>query len=180
MRGEFLLLIFQLIPLSDHQHKKQMAPKRQLALLFFIKNTCHFSKVEHFSVLKLLKWVVLSLSRALNDTANRIFCINMILEFFNLSLPDGLKCVGARLRQIGAFWPLTGDCTRLRDRRMSLIMSKGRAAVFLSYIEAGTSVKSHLSMTSQFYDLFYDLSVSRDPLSKSKNVIWRCSSSNVW
>ena len=36
------------------------------------------------------------------------------------------------LRQIGAFRPLRRDCSRLRDRRMSWIVSKRRAAVFLS------------------------------------------------
>ena len=39
------------------------------------------------------------------------------------------------LRQIGLFRPLRGDCTRLRDRRVSWIVSKGRAAFFISYIE---------------------------------------------
>ena len=48
------------------------------------------------------------------------------------------------LRQIGAFRSLRRDCTRLRDHRMSLIESKGRAAVFISLNEAGTSVKSRV------------------------------------
>ena len=36
------------------------------------------------------------------------------------------------MRQIGTFWPLRRDCTRLRHRRMSIIVSKGRASFFLS------------------------------------------------
>ena len=36
------------------------------------------------------------------------------------------------MRQIGAFRTLRRDCARLRHRRMSWIVSKGRAAVFLS------------------------------------------------
>ena len=47
------------------------------------------------------------------------------------------------MRQIGAFQPSRRDCAKLRDRRMSWIVSKGRAAVFLSNIEAEASVKSH-------------------------------------
>ena len=46
------------------------------------------------------------------------------------------------MRQISAFRSLRRDCTRLTDRKMSWIVSKGRATVFLSNIEAGTSVKS--------------------------------------
>ena len=64
-------------------------------------------------------------------------------NIFNLSVPDSLICVGDRWRQIAAFRPLRRDCTRLSDRRMSWIVSKSRPAVFLSYIEAETSVKSH-------------------------------------
>ena len=47
------------------------------------------------------------------------------------------------MRQIAAFRYLRIDCARLRDRRMSDVkrsVSKGRATVFLSYIDAGTSV----------------------------------------
>ena len=44
------------------------------------------------------------------------------------------------MRQIAAFRSLRIDCVRLRDRRMSGIVSKSRVAIFLSYIEAGTSV----------------------------------------
>ena len=55
---------------------------------------------------------------------------------------------GFPMRQIGAFLRLRRDCARLRDRRMSLIVSKGRAAVFLSYIAAGKSVKYYV--LSQF------------------------------
>ena len=53
----------------------------------------------------------------------------------NRSVPDSIICVGIGWRQISAFQPLGRDCTRLRDRRMSWIVSKGRAAFFLSYIE---------------------------------------------
>ena len=42
------------------------------------------------------------------------------------------------MRQIGAFQPLRRDCAKVRDRRV-WIVSNGRAAVFLSYME----VKSH-------------------------------------
>ena len=45
--------------------------------------------------------------------------------------------------QIGAFQPLRRDYAKLRYRGMSWIASKGRAALFLSYIEAEVSVKSH-------------------------------------
>ena len=44
------------------------------------------------------------------------------------------------MRQIGSFRPLRRDCARLAYRRMSWIVSKGRAAVFLSYIAAEKSV----------------------------------------
>ena len=69
-------------------------------------------------------------------------------EFLNPSVPDRVISVGACSRQFGEFRGLRRDCTRLRDRRMSLIVSKGRAAVFLSYIAAGTSVKYYV--LSQF------------------------------
>ena len=69
-----------------------------------------------------------------------MFEIILLLDF-NPSVPDSLICVGARMRQIGAFRPLRRDCVRLRDRRMSWIVSKRRAAVFLSHIAAETSVK---------------------------------------
>ena len=52
--------------------------------------------------------------------------------------------------RIGAFRPIRRDFTRLRDHRVLSIASKGRAAVFLSYIEPGTSVKS----LSQFKKTF--------------------------
>ena len=38
------------------------------------------------------------------------------------------------MRQIDAFQPLRRDCAKLRDRKMSRIVSKRRAAVFLSYV----------------------------------------------
>ena len=59
----------------------------------------------------------------------RITKLNVIL---NPSVPDSIICVGSRLSQIGAFWPLTSDCTRLRHRRMSWMVPESRAAVFLS------------------------------------------------
>ena len=46
--------------------------------------------------------------------------------------------------QIGAFRPLRRDCTRLRHRRMSWVVSKGRASIFIRLIEAGTAVKSYV------------------------------------
>ena len=48
------------------------------------------------------------------------------------------------IRQIGEFRHLRRDCARLRDPRMSWKVSKGRAAVRLSYIEAWTFVESHV------------------------------------
>ena len=45
-------------------------------------------------------------------------------------VPDSMICVGSRLRQIGAFRPLRRDCIRLRHRRRSWIVSKGRAFIF--------------------------------------------------
>ena len=62
----------------------------------------------------------------------------------NPSVPDRFKCVVARSRQFGEFRPLRRDCARLRDRRMSWIVSKGRAAVFLSNIATGTSVECYV------------------------------------
>ena len=74
-----------------------------------------------------------------------ILPLNQTLNLtLNPSVPDSLICVGARWRQIGGFRPLKSDLTRLRDRRMNWIVSKGRAAVFLSYIETEASVKSHV------------------------------------
>ena len=54
------------------------------------------------------------------------------LHDINRSVPDNLICVGSRVRQIGAFRPLRRDCTRLRQRRISWVVSKGRAFIFLS------------------------------------------------
>ena len=51
------------------------------------------------------------------------------------------------MHQIGELRP-ERDCVRLRDRRLSWIVRKGRAAVFLSYIEAGAFVKPQV--LSQF------------------------------
>ena len=87
---------------------------------------------------------------------NRLQFINFIVQLdetlpnylINPSVPDKSICVGARCRQIGEFRPLRRDFTRLKDRRMSWIVSKGRTAVFLSYIAAGTSVKYYV--LSQF------------------------------
>ena len=57
--------------------------------------------------------------------------VHVEVRLLNSSVPDA---------PIGAFWLLRRDCTRLRARRMSWIVSKCRATVFLSCIEAGTSV----------------------------------------
>ena len=51
-----------------------------------------------------------------------------------------------RWRQIGAFRPL------MNDRRMLWLVSIGRAAVFLSYIEAGPPFKSRV--LSEFRKVF--------------------------
>ena len=51
----------------------------------------------------------------------------------NPSDPDKSICVGS-------FRPMRRDFRRLRDRRISWIVSKRRAAVFISYIDAGTFV----------------------------------------
>ena len=69
-------------------------------------------------------------------------------KLLNRSVPDSLICVSTRLRRIGAFWPLRRDCIKLRHRRMSWIVSKGQAFIFLSEIEAELSFKSHV--LSQF------------------------------
>ena len=76
------------------------------------------------------------------------FFLQMIFSrtfFISLPLIFELKiqCLTRRfpMRKIGAFRSLRSDCTRLRHRRMSFMVSKGRAAVFLS---AGASVKSHV------------------------------------
>ena len=50
----------------------------------------------------------------------------------NPSVSDSLICVGSRFGQIGAFRSLRRDCTRLRHRRISWIVSKGRTAGFPS------------------------------------------------
>ena len=68
----------------------------------------------------------------------------LICSHLNPSVTDRFKCVGARFRQFGEFRPLRKDCARLRDRRMSWIVSKGRAAAFLSEIANGTSVEYYL------------------------------------
>ena len=49
------------------------------------------------------------------------------------------------MSQIGAFRPFRRNRARLRDRRMSWVVLKDRAAIFLSYIEDETSVKSRNS-----------------------------------
>ena len=149
--------------------------------------------------------------------------------------------------QISKIWLMRRDCARLKNRKMSWLVSKGRAAIFLSYIKARTSVESYvLSQIKKslchyffkFYDFstltadyarlrgqrilkivskrravvpeswieagvtpvsrFYDILVSRNLLSKSKSrEIWKnhgtnffefwayvwfdwCSSFNVW
>ena len=64
--------------------------------------------------------------------------------FINPSVHDRFICVGARCRQFGEFRALRRNRTRLRDRKISWIVSKGRATVFLSYIAAGTSVKYYV------------------------------------
>ena len=63
------------------------------------------------------------------------------------SVPDSVRSVGSRGREIEKFQHFRRDCTRLRDRIMSMIMSKGRAAVFLSEIEAGSSVMNITNFT---------------------------------
>ena len=61
------------------------------------------------------------------------------LEFlFKPSFPASLICVGSRLQQISVFWSERSGC---RHRKMSWTMSKRRAFVFVSEIEAGPSVK---------------------------------------
>ena len=83
----------------------------------------------------------------------------MVTNFFNLTLksskidlnppvPDNLICAGSRMHQIGVFRCLRSDRARLRDLRMSWIVSKGRASIFLSESGAGKSVKLHV--LSQF------------------------------
>ena len=62
------------------------------------------------------------------------------------------------LRQLGAFRPLRRNLAKLRDRRLSWIVSKRRAPVFLALIKAEITTLTR----------FYDLSVSRDLFSKAK------------
>ena len=47
-----------------------------------------------------------------------------IRHLFNSSIPDSVICVWNRLREIGKFRPVRGDCPRPRDRRISLLVSK--------------------------------------------------------
>ena len=47
------------------------------------------------------------------------------------------------MSQIGAFRSLTSDRAKLRDHRMSWVLSKGRAAIFLSKI--GAEISSQMS-----------------------------------
>ena len=49
----------------------------------------------------------------------------------NPSVPDSLICVGSSWHQISAIRPLRRYCRRLEDRKMSRVVSKRRAAVFL-------------------------------------------------
>ena len=72
--------------------------------------------------------------------------LRSLIEFNPVS--ESLLCVASRCSKIDAFPPLRRDCARLRDRRMSCLVSKGPAAVFLLNIKAGASVKSHV--LSQF------------------------------
>ena len=135
---------------------------------------------------------------------------------FNPSVPDSLTCVGARWRQIGAFWPLRRNCTRLRNHRKSWIVSNveqrffyhtlklehrsnqaysrkkdNSAMIFKNFHDfltlradcarlRGRRILERVLLQLQFmvkerqpdiltlFSRFYDLSVSRDPLSKSK------------
>ena len=52
----------------------------------------------------------------------------------NPTIPDSFICFASCWRQIGAFWSLRRDCTRQKERRMPLTVSKGRFTVFLSKI----------------------------------------------
>ena len=54
--------------------------------------------------------------------------ISIYQKCLKRSVPDSIIRVGIGWRQISAFRPLGRDCTRLRDRKMSWIVSKGRAA----------------------------------------------------
>ena len=83
-------------------------------------------------------------------------------------VPAGLLLFGSceltpwfPMHQIGAFQPLRRDRAKLRDRRMSWIVSKGRAAFFLSHIEALSNYTNTqnskkfvpwFSQISQFFD----------------------------
>ena len=64
--------------------------------------------------------------------AGEIFVLSRLIyhiNYVNQSLTDSLICVCSRLRQIGVFRSLKGDCTRLRHLRMSWIVLKGRASI---------------------------------------------------
>ena len=86
------------------------------------------------------------------------------LKFVNPSVPERFICVGA-------IRPLRRDCTRLRDRRKSLIVSKGPAAVFLSKIAAGTSVKYFKLSQSKSFDTFWHY--FQDSMTSQSRVIRR-------
>ena len=70
------------------------------------------------------------------DTEKHILIISYFWEKILTRRFPTLSCALAHFSQIGAFQLLRRDCTRLRDRRMTWIVLKGRAVVFLSYIEA--------------------------------------------
>ena len=75
----------------------------------------------------------------------------IFINQLNLSVPDSFISVGSNWRWIGAFRPSRRDCARLRDRRISWIVWKFRALLFLSLIEAEIFVKSDLPQQFKKY-----------------------------
>ena len=100
------------------------------------KMPCCGSIKKKYKNLKVRKIYIHSLTLTIVSGKSTMVGLNL----FNPSVPYKSICVGARCRQIGEFRPLRRDFTRLKDRKMSWIVSKGRSAGFLSYIGAGTSV----------------------------------------
>ena len=66
------------------------------------------------------------------------------------------------MRQIGALRLLRRYCTKLRHRIILWIVQKGRAAVFLSFIEARALFKSRIRVPkSQCHDFLPDFTIFR-------------------
>ena len=69
--------------------------------------------------------------RGLDDSSAGIPNEGRNIQTENLTGRVPTVSYGSRLRQIDALRPFRRDCNRLRHRRMSRVVSKGRAAIFL-------------------------------------------------